>query len=68
MTDIVVIVDLPIATAEQVDTTEVAMLLRAVTAANVKDFVDADDVEITPRQEMDYRYDQTGGPDVYTRG
>jgi hypothetical protein len=48
MTEVVVIVDLPIATVDHVDATELAMLLRDVKAAQIIDYVDSQDVQITP--------------------
>lgn len=47
MADIVVVVDLPVGSANDIDTTELALLLRDVAAANIIDFADAADVEIT---------------------
>ena len=48
MAEIVVILDLPMATSDSLSTTEMALLLQRVTAASIIDFVDSDDVTITP--------------------
>jgi len=49
MTDIVVIVDLPVSSAEDIDDMELSLLLRDVKAGNIVDYVDASQVEITVR-------------------
>ena len=59
MAEIVVIAELPIGSAQDVDTTELVLLLREVKPANVIDYVDARDLNFTvaneqPQQEQYY--------------
>jgi hypothetical protein len=46
--EVVIIADLPIATSHQLSTTELAVLLQQITPAAIVDYVDAQDVAITP--------------------
>jgi len=48
MAEIVIIAELPVSTANEIDTTELTLLLRDVKAANIIDYVDSSAVEITP--------------------
>jgi hypothetical protein len=52
--EIVIVVDLPIPSASAVDTTELALLLRDVKAAQIIDYTDADSLTMTmnERQEL----------------
>jgi hypothetical protein len=58
MAEIIIFVDLPIGSANDIDTTELALLLRDVKAANIIDYVDSERVEVTPIGEPDYANQQ----------
>jgi hypothetical protein len=47
MAEVVVILDLPIISATDLSTVEIATLLQNVKPANIIDYVDSNDVEIT---------------------
>lgn len=53
MAEIVVVLDLPIGSASDVDATELALLLRDVKAAQIVDFIDANELQKTMSQPAD---------------
>lgn len=53
MAEIVIVVDLPIPSASAVDTTELALLLRDVKAAQIVDFMDSDNLDMTMISDPD---------------
>lgn len=58
--EMIVWMDFPsVSSANDIDTTELSLLIKRSTAANVKEFVDADDVSVHVRRaEPDYEYQQ----------
>ena len=48
MAELVIIVELPVGSAHDIDTTELALLLRDVKAANIIDYGNSSELDVTP--------------------
>jgi len=69
MAELVIIVDLPVGSAHDIDTTELALLLREVKAANIIDYGNSSEVTVTPNTtQEDYAPEYSPSVDRYYEG
>jgi hypothetical protein len=52
MAEIVIVADLPIESADEVDVTELALLLRDIKAAQIIDFIDSSSIQMTMNEQF----------------